>query len=179
MQLKGERVLLRKIEITDVSDEYLSWLNDDEVRKTQENPAPKPYTRSMLQDYLEKVILDANCRMFAMIDIESQKHIGTMKLHNFKTINGTCELGIMIGDKNFWGNGYGQESMRLLLHFGFSELRMRKIWMTVHANNTKMEAMSLKLGFVEEGRMRKHTLSEGTFVDKIMMGMFYNEIKNI
>ena len=172
IQLEGKKVLLRSIRPDDASEEYISWLNDNEVRRGLESPPPKPYTMPMLTSYLAAVLSDENNCMLAIIDKENNKHIGNCKLHNFNLINKTCELGIMIGNKEYWGKGFGREVCEALILYAFDELKIRKVWLTVHANNSAAMALYKKLAFVEEGRLKAHTLSDGVYVDKLIMSLF-------
>lgn len=171
MILQGERLVLRRISLVDADELYLSWLNDDEVTRGLETTV-KPYSMEMLQRYVKDVIANENIYMFMVVDKETGKSIGTTKIHNISKKNGTCNIGLMIGDKNFWGKGYGGDIYRTIVDFAFSGLGIRKIWEMVHSDNVASLAMFRKMGFVEEGRLKEQVWSDGKYVDNVLLGLF-------
>lgn len=174
--LEGEKLLLRRISLADADATYLSWLNDDEVTRGLETIV-KPYTAEMLQRYVKEIVANENIYMFMVVDKESGKAIGTTKLHNISKKNGTCNIGLMIGDKNFWGKGYGGDIYRTIVRFAFEELHIRKIWEMVHSDNEASLGMFRKMGFGEEGRLKEQVLSDGKFVDNVLLGLFAKDWK--
>src|SRR4051794_15589693 len=77
--------------------------------------------------------------------------IGTCGLFNADDPAQTTELGIGIGDKDYWGQGYGREAVALLADYAFRMLNRRKIWLRVWANNERAIRAYRACGFVEEG----------------------------
>lgn len=171
MILQGDRIELRRISIADADATYLSWLNDDDVTRGLETVV-KPYSMEMLQRYVTEIIANENIYMFIVVDKDSGKKIGTIKLHNISRKNGTCNIGLMIGDKNFWGKGYGGDMYKTMVDFAFTQLGIRKIWEMVHSDNTASLAIFHKIGFEEEGRLKEQVLSEGNYVDNVLLGLF-------
>ena len=170
MDIQGTNISLRSIDMSYVSDNYVSWMNDKEVISGLQNPVI-PYTKEMLSDYIQSVIKNSNNQMFAIIDNTSGKHIGNIKLIVNKE-NKNCELGILIGDKNFWGKGVGQESCKLLVKYAFNDLNLSKVWLAVHANNNAAIRLYEKIGFQTEGVFKKHIFYDGQFIDKVFMAIF-------
>ena len=89
--------------------------------------------------------------------------------------NGNLELGIMIGDRDYWGRGYGREVVRLLLEYGFHYLGARRIALTTHAKNERAIRSYLACGFIEEGRPRKAVWIEGEYIDLVNMSILREE----
>ena len=85
------------------------------------------------------------------------------------------ELGIMIGDRNYWGRGYGRDAVKLLLHYGVHYLNGRRIELTTHAKNERAIRCYLACGFVEEGRPRKVVWIEGEYTDLVNMSILREE----
>lgn len=173
--LEGQRINLKSITLEDISDRYIAWLNDEEVIKGLESP-PRPYTKQMLTEYIYKMMHEEDTYMLGIHERDSKQHLGNIKLHNFNHISRTCELGIMIGEKAYWGKGIGSEACRMLIDFAFHHLKMRKVWLSVHSNNPGAIELYRKLGFQEEGKLVKHTLSQGEYVDKVIMGIFNKNV---
>jgi RimJ/RimL family protein N-acetyltransferase len=89
--------------------------------------------------------------------------------------SGTAELGIGIGDRDYWGRGYGREAVSLLVDYGFRMHNLRKIWLTAHGSNERAIRSYLAAGFVEEGRQREQTWSGGRYEDLVLMAIFRDE----
>jgi RimJ/RimL family protein N-acetyltransferase len=171
MNLEGNKILLRKITPEDADDQYLSWLNDAEVTKGLET-VPSPYTMEMLKKYVQDMIANENTYMFMIIDKATGEKIGTAKVHGINKKNGTCNLGLMIGNKNFWGKGYGPDAYKTAIDFAFDHLKIRKIWEMANADNFASLAMCKKAGFEIEGALKEQVFSNGKYIDKLLLGLF-------
>lgn len=116
---------------------------------------------------------DENNAVFA-IEVEGQ-YIGFCSLLHLQHRYGILELGITIGDRAYWGQGYGRETINLLLHYAFHYLGARRIELTTHAKNERALRCYLACGFVEEGRPRQAVWIEGEYVDLVNMGILRSE----
>ena len=103
------------------------------------------------------------------------KVIGDAALYDFNGPSRTCELGITIGDRDYWGRGYGTETVRLLVDYGFRMRNLRKISLSVLGNNPRAIGAYAKAGFVEEGRRRDQEWNDGAYVDLVLMAVFRPE----
>jgi RimJ/RimL family protein N-acetyltransferase len=169
--LEGKLVILRRITMNDVTPEYLAWLNDDDVTRGLDTIV-KPYPMEMLHKYVNEIVSDENTYMFMVVAKDSGKSIGTAKIHGINKKNGTCNLGMMLGNKNYWGKGYGQDTYMTAIDFAFTHLKIRKIWEAANENNIASLSMCAKAGFQEEGRLKEQVLSDGKYIDKILLGLF-------
>ncbi|MFN0030639.1 MAG: GNAT family N-acetyltransferase [Flavobacteriales bacterium] len=174
--LEGERIYLRGIATSDATDEYLSWLNDEETTRGLASGL-FPSNMDELKAFLDRIATNRNAVMLAICDSTNQLHIGNIKLDNFDWVSRTCELGLLIGNKNYWGKGIGYEVCKLTLQYAFAELNIRKVLLAVYANNPAAIQLYKKLGFVEEGCLRQHIFEGGLYHDKFYMGLFAEELK--
>lgn len=174
--LEGNKVVLKYITEDDISKEYLNWLNDEHVVKGLDT-VPQPYTMSMLRAYVENILNNENIHMFMVLDKESKENIGTAKIHNISLKNGTCNLGLMLGNKKFWGKGYGQDAYNTVIDYVFRNLKIRKIWELANEDNIASLSMCKRAGFQIEGHLKKQVLSEGKYIDKIVLGLFADNWK--
>lgn len=101
------------------------------------------------------------------------KFISICGLFNFDANAHTCELGITIGDKDYWGRGYGREVVSLLLDYAFRLRNFHKMWLRVHGSHERALRAYRACGFVEEGRLRSHIWSGGSYDD--LMGVLHKE----
>ena len=86
-----------------------------------------------------------------------------------------CELGISIGDKDYWGRGSGRGAVSLLLDYAFRLRNLRRVWLEDHASNERAIRAYRSCGFVEEGRMREHIWLDGRYLDNVLMGILRDE----
>ena len=172
--ISGNLIVLRPIQMAHVSTTYLSWLQDAEV---MQGIASSGYTLENLREYVfEKIAQPGTC-FYAIHSKEDEAHIGNVKLDFFDEKANVSELGLLIGDKKFWGKGIGYEACKLLIDFGFKILKRRKIYLAVYESNPAAKKLYDKLGFVLEGTLRKHVQVNGNYYDKYIMGLFENEAK--
>ena len=85
------------------------------------------------------------------------------------------EFGIVIGNKNLWGQGYGKEATKFILEHGFRHLKLHRIQLIVLDFNERALHLYQKLGFVEEGIQREARLVDGKWHDVVMMSILEQE----
>jgi RimJ/RimL family protein N-acetyltransferase len=165
--LKGDLVTLRPIEAGDY-DRLAAFLNDVEVELLAGSEPPRPRSRSAVAKLWDGAA-DRGDIVFA---IEADgRLIGSCSLGSVDPVSQTAELGIGIGERDYWSRGYGREALRLLVDYGFRLRNLRKIWLSVLDNNPRAIRAYEALGFVEEGRQRAHVWRNGGYVDVLFMGL--------
>ena len=168
--LHGEKVRLRAIEREDI----LTWWtfnNDLEVELAGGGDPPYPQSIARLQAEFET---DASRggRDGPRFAIEADgRMIGQCALYNMEPVARTALIGIAIGDKNYWGQGYGRDAIRVLVAYGFRMLNLHRIWLDVQGRNARAQRAYRACGFVEEGRLRSHVWNNGQHDDLIYLGL--------
>jgi RimJ/RimL family protein N-acetyltransferase len=170
--LQGERLLLRAFRPEDL-DALTAFHNDVETELLGGGLPPRPTTREYMAKLWDGRDEDRSTASF-VIEADGTV-IGDLGLFNADVEAQTIEIGITIGDKAYWGKGYGTEAVRLGLDYAFRLRNMRKVHLTVLANNPRAIASYTKAGFVEEGRQRQHAWSAGEYVDLVLMAAFRPE----
>lgn len=155
---------------------YTTWVNDLEVALGL-GLAPKQITQLAEREILEQ--LSKSEYNFAIVDKETHKVIGNAGLPRFDQINQNGEVGIFIGDKSYWGNGYGGEALSLMLDFGFNILNLYNIRLSVFEFNEPAIRCYEKIGFKEAGRIRGARMMGGRRYDQIYMDMIASEYESI
>lgn len=174
--LKGKKTYLRPLQSTDLTEEYLNWINDPEVNKYLE-VRHKKQTIDTLKGFYDQINSSEDSIIFAIIDNETKKHIGNIKLGPINWQHKNAVLGLMIGDKNFWRKGLGTEAVKLLLGYSFDILGLHKLSLGLIAENNIAFKLYKKVGFKEEGHMKEECFFEGKFHEKIIMSIFKKEYK--
>ncbi|HUA13870.1 MAG TPA: GNAT family protein [Verrucomicrobiae bacterium] len=174
--LEGSLVRLRPLEHSDLTERYLGWLNDPEVTRYTE-AGTFPSTREDLENFYRSVTGSKNDVMLAIVDRASGRHIGNVKLGPIHWIHRTATLGILIGEKEFWGKGVGLEATRLMVEYGFERLNLHRIDLGVFAEHEAAVRCYEKAGFKIEGRMREDLFQDGRHRDRLWMGLLRSEYK--
>lgn len=140
----GSKITLKILAVDDASEEYCSWLNNPEVNKYLET---KDTTIPELRSYIQKRINDPRTFFWGIFLKENNQHIGNIKLEPIDYEKKSSEFGIMIGNKNEWGRGYGTEATRLVIDFAFKELNLNRVELGVVADNAGAIKSYQKVGF--------------------------------
>ncbi len=173
--LKGLRITLRKNERDDLP-RYVKWLNDPEISYHL-----KQYYCLNLDDetdWYEHQRKDPTQLNFAMTLSESAKHIGAIGLMQINQRFQQAELGILIGEKDCWGQGYGREAIQLLVDFAFSELNLHRIYLRVDVSHIAGIKCYTHCGFIQEGCLREATYHHGHFEDLFIMSILRSEYRS-
>jgi len=174
--LAGKQLILRPFEPADLSEEYLRWLNDPEVTRYL-GVGREPATLESVRRYVEGFRGSDNNLLFAIIDKQTDRHIGNVTLNHIHRVNGTADTGLMIGDKAFWGKGYAFEAWVLLMEHAFSTMGLRKIIAGAVAGNESSLSVLRRLGFREEGLLREEFFLDGKYLDTVRLGLFQREFQ--
>ncbi|KSU63183.1 acetyltransferase [[Bacillus] enclensis] len=168
-------VKLRELTMDDAEDRY-RWCLDKEVTKHLNMPEKyPPFSMEETRNWINMCINKTNGYEQKAIVTEEGTHIGWIDLKHIDHLNKHAELGIAIGDKAYWGKGYGLAAMKEMLQWGFNELGLNKIWLRVEVDNEKAIKSYLRMGYVEEGILRHDRLRNGEFVDRLRMSILQSE----
>jgi len=171
----GKRVRLRGAERSDL-EKFVVWVNDPEVTAGLTLFLPmssideeKWFEDAMQRPQAEKpLVIDMN-------DGGDWRLIGNSSFFDFDWYSRAAEVGIMIGDKTVWNQGYGTEVMTLLLRHGFGTLNLNRIYLRVYADNQRAIRAYEKAGFVHEGRLRQAVYKHGAYSDVLYMSVLREE----
>ncbi len=101
--------------------------------------------------------------------------IGDIGLMDIDWRTRAAEVGILIGEKSFWNQGYGSEAMRLMLKHAFDTLNLNRVFLRVYDHNPRAIRAYEKVGFVHEGRMRQARYYAGEYFDVLLMSVLRSE----
>jgi RimJ/RimL family protein N-acetyltransferase len=171
----GKRVRLRGAERSDL-EKFVTWINDPEVTAGLTLFLPmssvdeeKWFENAMQRPQEEKpLVID-------MKDGTDWRLIGNSSFFAFDWVARSAEVGIMIGDKTVWNQGFGSEVMTLLLRHGFGTLNLNRIYLRVFAENKRAIRAYEKVGFVHEGCMRQAAYKNGLYSDVLYMSVLREE----
>jgi RimJ/RimL family protein N-acetyltransferase len=177
--LIGKRVRLRAIEPDDIP-RFATWLNDQEVR--QYLTIYLPFSLAEEHNWYDNMLKRPGEEHPLAIDIKPQTgdwlHVGNIGFNQVDFVNRSAEIGIFIGEKQLWNQGYGKDAMALMVHHGFMNLNLHRIYLHVYESNPRAVHSYEKAGFVHEGRLRQAKYQNGRYVDVLVMSVLNSEWKN-
>jgi [ribosomal protein S5]-alanine N-acetyltransferase len=171
--LSGEKLHLRPLDESDLTEEYLGWLHDPEVTRYLET-GRFPTTPEALRGYLRRFATGDDLA-FAIVDNATDVHVGNVTLNHVSWVHRTADTGLMIGRREFWGRGFAFEAWSLLIEHAFERLNLRKIIAGVIADNVASFRVLQRLGFRQEGLLRAALFADGAYRDSLVLGMFREE----
>ena len=169
--LKGKNVTLRAVEREDLKRLHELNQNIDLVLLGDGEWDPQPLAGR--EKRYDNRVADEDKAWF-VIEVAGTV-IGDLNLHHRDRRSGVSAFGIGIYDPEYLGQGYGREAIGLMLDWAFHIQNYQKIWLDTWATNQRAIRCYQALGFVEEGRQRRHLFVNGEYVDVVIMGLLREE----
>ncbi len=169
--LRGKKTRLRAVEREDIPL-FLRWFNDPEIR--QYLSMYMPVSADEEERWFERQMDRQDARILAIETVEGV-HIGNIGLHDLDWKNRNAQLGVVIGEKAYWGLGYGTDAIKALLRFAFDEMNLHRVQLRVFDFNERAIRCYRRCGFREEGRLRQELYRDGAYHDVLLMGILREE----
>jgi RimJ/RimL family protein N-acetyltransferase len=173
--LNGENVRLRPVGEGDLAL-FVRWLNDPDVRYWLALSEAPDLTMESEREWYEEMRADA-AGIVWVIETASGKPIGNVGLHGVDETNRRAALGIFIGEKDHWSDGYGTDAIRRVLGYAFGELALRLVELHTDEDNLRAIRCYEKCGFQREGLFRAHRLRLGQPVSALPMSVLREEFE--
>ena len=172
----GKLVRLREYRKSDIKL-VLEYINDVEVKRNLNPGIPFPYTMEDEEKWYETNSALNDTYNFAIETIEDKIYFGGCGINNVDWKNSKVVVGIFIGNKDYWNNGYGTDAMNVLIKFIFEQMNINKIKLHVYSFNERAIKCYEKCGFKQEGVLRKELYRNGQYYDEILMGLLKEEYR--
>ncbi|MBN1538240.1 MAG: GNAT family N-acetyltransferase [Anaerolineales bacterium] len=174
----GKRMRLRALEKEDLHL-YVEWVNDPDVRGGV--AMYLPFSMYEEEKWYESTMAKPAAEHPMMIEVkegDSWMPIGDCGFFTLDHRNRSGELGILIGRKDYWNQGYGSEAVQLLLEHGFNTLNLHRVYLRVFEDNKRAIRAYEKCGFIHEGHLRSAEYKDGKYVDVLFMSVLKEEWNN-
>ena len=167
--LSGHKVSLQRFSEGDITDAYIGWLNDP-VTMRLSNQRFLRHDRQSSQRYLANFENSHN-QFFSVRNKSNGIAIGTMTAY-LSPMHGVADMGILIGDRSAWGQGFGIDAWTMLLHHLLAQPHIRKVTAGTLACNAAMLSLAVKSGMLPDGQRRKQELVDGVPHDILYFAKF-------
>lgn len=169
-RLAGDKVMLRTFTAQDINDDYLGWLNDAATVRFS-NQRFRKHTIASCEQYLAS--FDGSDNLFAALcDRDNGRLVGTMTAYVSRH-HGTADMGLMIGERAIWGQGYGQDAWNTLGAWLLGpQVGIRKLTGGTARPNAGMLRIMERFGMQLEAVRPAQEIIEGQAVDLLYYGIF-------
>ena len=175
----GELVRLGAIDADEIGKAFSKWDRDSEFIRYLNSGVVRLFSMKQEKKSIEKELEEQtnNQHIFSIRGLEDDRLLGFVDLfvHNWPARD--TFVGIGIGERDFWGRGYGTDAMKVILRYAFTELNLNRVTLGVFGYNPRAIRSYEKVGFRHEGRLRKYLNKEGERWDMLFMGILREEWK--
>jgi RimJ/RimL family protein N-acetyltransferase len=176
-RVETERLILKPHRMSNLrllhrweNDPELLYYNDDQPE--DRSPQGMHTTRKFLERIMEQ--RPGETLHYAIHLKPTDRFIGNgmvaMRAHHR-----TARLGITIGDREQWGQGYAREALEAVLRFCFETLDLNRLGVEIYAFNERSIRLFEGLGFRKEGVVRQNVWKRGAFADEFVYGLLQAE----
>ena len=175
--LHGQLVHLMAENPSVLAPKFAQWNQDTEWGRLLDTDPPKLLSAKKWQEWLDKGMEQSGTDEFlwGIRKLDDNTLIGFIGLFNYYPQHGDSLVAIAVGERQYWGHGYGTDAMRLMLRYAFSELNLRKMGLLVFEYNHRAIRSYEKAGFIHEGRIRGAMQRDGKRWDFLYMGILREE----
>ncbi len=175
--LRGETVRLSAEDPDLMAGCFWRWNQDSEWERLLDSDPSRLLSEKKWKEWLNKDLEKGGPDdvFFAIRTLEGDTLIGFVALFNLFMQHGDTLVAIALGEREYWGCGYGTDAMRVMLRYAFKELNLRRVGLIVFEYNARAIRSYEKAGFTREGRVRGAMQRDGRRWDFLYMGILKEE----
>ena len=170
--IEGDQIALGPLR-RDLIPHYARWQGDIFVQRTYRTPGPVTIEESTA--WFGRCTAATGDSWFTIYERATWRPIGYTEIDGIDWRMGTAGFGILIGEADCRGRGYGTEVASLMLDFAFTALGLHSVFLTTDEYNLAGRRAYEKAGFREFGRRRQCTWMNGRYWDMVYMDCLADE----
>lgn len=152
--IDGTKIRIREKKWEDARNDY-DWHIDEELSDLDAvAPLKMPYS-VYLEEYRDQLRHPSSHRLNYAVETLTGKHIGNCVYYNIDRKNGEAEVGIMIGDRDYWDQGYGTDAMKTLVDYIFRNTNFKRLYLKTLEKNFRAQQSFFKCGFTPCGHLER------------------------
>ncbi|MEX6780044.1 GNAT family N-acetyltransferase [Limnospira fusiformis] len=175
LEIQSERLYYKELTEDDVTENYVSWLNHPNINRYLEL-RHQVHTLESCRDFVVRMATSETDYLFGIFLNTEKKHIGNIKIGFINQDHKTAQLGLLIGDTNFWGQGFASEAIQTMTKWCFDSLGLQKLEAGCYEDNMGSLRAFLKSGYQVEGFLRSHVLLKGRRTGNFCLGVLPCEV---
>jgi RimJ/RimL family protein N-acetyltransferase len=154
--IAGEKTRLREKKLTDVRNDY-RWQSDPELAELDAAPVMITSFSIYLLDYASVTRHQNNHRFPLAIETFDGKHIGNCTFYDIDENKSEAQLGIMIGDRDYWNKGYGVDVVTAMVDYFFRNTSLDRIYLKTLDWNHRAQKCFTRCGFIPCGQLKRNS----------------------
>ncbi len=154
VEIKGEKVILREKRLEDAENDY-RWRSDPELAKFDGVPPLRMSFNSYLSVFREELRFPSSRHRTFAIEDSDGRHIGNCMYYDIDEGAEQTELGILIGEREYWSKGYGTDAVDTLLRHIFDTTKLNRVYLHTLEWNVRAQKSFAKSGFVVIGPVKR------------------------
>jgi RimJ/RimL family protein N-acetyltransferase len=151
----GSKVRLRQKRLSDARNDY-RWQSDRELVRLDAAPPMRLPFAVYLLDYSGQLHAPKANRLPFAVETLDGRHIGNCTCYDIRADNGEAQLGIMIGERDYWNRGYGTDTVKTLIDHIFRNTQIRRIHLKTLDWNLRAQRCFGNCGFTPCGSLKRH-----------------------
>lgn len=165
----NDLVELMLLDESNVGQNYVGWLNDPLVNRYLES-RHVVHTLESTRQFVRDCRLSPHSLLLGVRSRElNGRHVGNIKIGPLDLRHGLGDIGIMIGDREAWGQGVASAAIAMLCEIARDELHLRKVTAGCYAGNVGSQRAFLRAGFSVEAVRPRHLVLDGEEADLVLM----------
>ncbi len=164
----GRKVILREKRLDDAWDDY-TWETDPELVQLDAAPVVAITFSRYLLDYVNELRNSYPTSRRLAVDTLDGQHIGNCSYYDINKSKGKAELGIMIGNRDYWNKGCGTDAVTTIVNHIFCQTKLSRIYLKTLESNIRAQKCFQKCGFAPYGHLAKDGFSF------ILMGIHHKQ----
>jgi RimJ/RimL family protein N-acetyltransferase len=153
--ITGEKIKLREKKFSDVRNDY-RWQSDPELAELDATPTLIISFSIYLLDYASVLHQHDHYRFPLAIETLEGKHIGNCTCYDIDEKKGEAQIGVMIGDRDYWDKGYGADAVNTLIDHVFNITRLNRLYLKTLDWNKRAQKCFSKCGFSPCGQLKRN-----------------------
>ncbi len=172
--LTTERLLLRKITPEGFKYIFESY-SEEEIKQQLGLTTEEEFIKEREKSRGGYVTYDRSILQFKLVLKDTNEVIGSCGFHNWYFVHCKAELGYAISKEEHRKMGYMSEAVNEVIEYGFATMNLNRIEACVGPSNVASLSLIRKFGFVQEGYLRQHYISDGQIYDSVMFSLLKEE----
>ncbi len=160
-----ERLILRPYEAGDISF-WQKWDIDAEVQRFMPEPQNEPQSDEQQEAYLKECEQEEDGIYWTIVWKENSQPIGHVSVTEINQHHGIGEIGIVVGDKEYWNKGIASEAIGAILEF-MRSFGLKRLSAEFEEGNLALEKSLIKNGFEKEGELKSSRVKDGKRINTV------------
>lgn len=166
----GSGFYLRELRLEDLQGNWYAWFNDEEVTRYQ-NKKVFPNSREKQTEYFEFLKKSTSDVVLAIVEGQTHRHVGNVGLHKIDWVHRSAEVGIVIGEKECWGQGMGTEAWHLITKYAIDTLNLNRLYAHIVSENKGSLKCAEASGFKKIGVIEQFLFKDGRYLDACYLNL--------